>query len=225
MHTAVRFRIDGGTILGVGNGDPNSHESDLPTDAGRTAARRLFNGLAQVLVQAPGGSRLVLTAEADGLAPARLPLVVVSRPRPIVAPQEGRQSLTEWRQAPPSATLPDLDRPIAEGDMNSWAWLKPGSTETGSTGARYILFRVVFTPRRMVAATGGEIVFAAVAGPARIWLDGSLVHTKTDPATSRVMVPLPAGARDHVLQVLFDTGGRATPFGLAGTVTATTTTT
>ncbi len=223
--TTVRFRIDGGTILGVGNGDPNSHESDLPTDAGRTAARRLFNGLAQVLVQAPGGSRLVLTAEADGLAAARLPLAVVSRPRATVAPQEGRQSLTEWRQAPPSATLPDLDRPIAEGDMNSWAWLKPGSTETGSADARYILFRVVFTPRRTIAATGGEIVFAAVAGPAQIWLDGRLVHTKTDPATTRVVVPLPVGARDRVLQVLFDTGGRAIPFGLAGTVTATTTAT
>ncbi len=220
--TAVRFRIEGGTILGVGNGDPNSHENDLPTDAGRTAARRLFNGLAQVLVQAAGGTRLILTAEADGIAPARLPLTVVPRTLPAIAVRDGRQSLTEWRQAPPSATLPDLDRPIAEGDMNSWAWLKPGSTETGTADARYILFRVVFTPRRTIAAAGGEIVFAAVAGPARIWLDGRLAHTKTDPATTRVIVALPAGTRDHVLQVLFDTGGRAVPFGLAGTVTATT---
>ena len=218
---AVRFRIDGGTILGVGNGDPTSHESDLPADAGRTAARRLFNGLAQVLVQASGGSRLVLTAEADGLAAACLPLAVLAVPRAIVAPQDGRQSLTEWRQAPPSATLPDFDRPIAEGDMNSWAWLKPGSTETGSVDARYILFRVGFTPRRTIASAGGAIVFAAIAGPAQIWLDGRLVHTKTDPATTRVIVPLPAGLGDHVLQVLFDTGGRAIAFGLAGTVTAT----
>ncbi|PTS75437.1 hypothetical protein DBR17_15835 [Sphingomonas sp. HMWF008] len=216
---AVRFRVDGGTILGVGNGDPNSHESDLPTNAGRTAARRLFNGLAQVLVQSPGGLHMALTVEADGLAPARLPIGIVPQTLPEVAVRDGRQSLTEWRQAPPSATLPDLDRPIADGDMNSWAWLKPGSTESGNADARYILFRVAFTPRRNVAATGGRIIFAAIAGPVRIWLDGRLVHTKTDPATTRVILPLPAGTRDHVLQLLFDTGGRAIPFGLAGTVT------
>ncbi|MBD8737562.1 beta-galactosidase GalA [Sphingomonas sp. CFBP 13706] len=218
-QTAICFTIDGGTILGVGNGDPNSHESDLPSAAGRTATRRLFNGLAQVLVHSGAGSRLVLTAEADGLKTARLPLVVVPKARATVAERDGRQSLTEWRQAPPSATLPDLDRPIVEGDMNSWAWLKPGSTETGGPAARYILFRVAFTPRRAVAAKGGQVVFAAVAGAAQIWLDGRLLVTKTDPATARVIVPLPAGLREHVLQLLFDTGGRAVPFGLAGTVT------
>src|SRR5262249_37760853 len=45
----IRFAIKGpGRILGVGNGDPSSHESD------KALQRRLFNGLAMVLVQSTG---------------------------------------------------------------------------------------------------------------------------------------------------------------------------
>jgi beta-galactosidase len=61
----VRFTVTGGRILGVGNGDPACHEPD------QAEARSLFNGYAQVIVQAgaqPGP--LVLTARSDGLADA-----------------------------------------------------------------------------------------------------------------------------------------------------------
>jgi beta-galactosidase len=68
----VHFEISGaGRLLGVGNGDPSSHESD------KAPLRKLFNGLAMVLVQAgndPG--ELLIDARADGLAPARLKLAV-----------------------------------------------------------------------------------------------------------------------------------------------------
>jgi beta-galactosidase len=58
----VRFEVTGGRIIGVGNGDPGSLEPD------QGSGRRLFNGYAQVIVQAsrePGAIRL--RAEADGL--------------------------------------------------------------------------------------------------------------------------------------------------------------
>jgi len=43
---ALGFKVSGaGVLLGVGNGDPNSHESD------KEPKRSLFNGLAQVIVQ------------------------------------------------------------------------------------------------------------------------------------------------------------------------------
>ncbi|USU10911.1 beta-galactosidase [Sphingomonadaceae bacterium OTU29THOMA1] len=220
--TAIRFQVEGGTILGVGNGDPNSHESDLPGDGGRTATRRLFSGLAQVLVQAGDVARLQLTAEADGLRPASAVLAVTAPRQNTVAPQDGRQILTEWRQAPPSASPPDLRHRIGEGDMNSWGWLKPGSTEIGTPDGRYVLFYVSFTPRRLVAANGGRIVFAALAGPAQIWVDGTLVHTKSSHGTERCVTPLSAGPGDHVVQIVFDTHGSSARFGLAGTVTVAT---
>jgi beta-galactosidase len=62
----VKFSTsDGGVIIGVGNGNPSSHEPD------RAAKRRAFNGLCGVLVQtstAPGA--ITLKASARGLIPA-----------------------------------------------------------------------------------------------------------------------------------------------------------
>jgi beta-galactosidase len=43
----ISFKVSGeGTLIGVGNGDPNCQESD------KAPKRSLFNGLAQVIVQA-----------------------------------------------------------------------------------------------------------------------------------------------------------------------------
>lgn len=61
----VKFAVTGGRIIGVGNGDPSCHESDVGRE------RSLFNGYAQVIVQSThAAGPLKLTAQADGLAPA-----------------------------------------------------------------------------------------------------------------------------------------------------------
>jgi beta-galactosidase len=64
---AIRFVAAGDLhIIGVGNGDPSSHEADKGEDS--VAERHLFNGHAQVIVQAgvkPGMYHF--TASADGL--------------------------------------------------------------------------------------------------------------------------------------------------------------
>jgi beta-galactosidase len=64
----IHFKISGpGKILGVGNGDPSSHESD------KAPQRRLFNGLALALVQSgekPG--RIVFEATGTRLQSAEL---------------------------------------------------------------------------------------------------------------------------------------------------------
>jgi beta-galactosidase len=64
---AIRFAASGDLhIIGVGNGDPSSHEADKGEDS--VAERHLFNGHAQVILQAgvkPGMYHF--TASADGL--------------------------------------------------------------------------------------------------------------------------------------------------------------
>ncbi len=54
----VRFVLDGGRVLGVGNGDPNSHHADAAVKV------PCFNGLAQVIVS---GDTQALQADCDGL--------------------------------------------------------------------------------------------------------------------------------------------------------------
>jgi beta-galactosidase len=78
----VSFEIAGGRIIGLGNGDANSHEPE------KGAARSLYNGLAQVIVQTDRGSsgRLRLRASAPGLKAAAAQIDVLADPGPPSAP-------------------------------------------------------------------------------------------------------------------------------------------
>lgn len=66
----VAFGVEGGgAVIGVGNGDPTSHEPD------RASRRATFNGLAQAIVQArPDAGLLRIGATAPGLESAALTL-------------------------------------------------------------------------------------------------------------------------------------------------------
>ncbi len=63
----IHFTITGdGKIIGVGNGDPSSHEPDKCEDG--KWQRSLFNGKCQVIVQAGTAiGNIHFTATADGL--------------------------------------------------------------------------------------------------------------------------------------------------------------
>ncbi len=77
----VSFAVsENARIIGVGNGNPSSHEPD------KANRRRTFNGLAQVIVQAgQEAGEIVLTAGSPGLLPARLVIPAeVSPVRPFV---------------------------------------------------------------------------------------------------------------------------------------------
>ncbi len=68
----VKFRLTGpGSIIGVGNGDPSSHEADK-CEVGQWQ-RSLFSGKCQVIIQAGLiDSKVKLVAESDGLKPAEV---------------------------------------------------------------------------------------------------------------------------------------------------------
>lgn len=66
----VRFDVNGpAKLIGVGNGDPSSHESN------KAPFRKLFNGYAQVILRATTAPGTVyLTAAAEGLQSATIPV-------------------------------------------------------------------------------------------------------------------------------------------------------
>jgi hypothetical protein len=70
----IQFDLQGrGKIIGVGNGDPSSHEPDKYLDG--WYQRRLFNGLCQVIIQSSKEAGAIeLKASSDGLKPAMLAL-------------------------------------------------------------------------------------------------------------------------------------------------------
>jgi beta-galactosidase len=67
-NNLVRFELNGpGKIIGVGNGDPSSHETD------KASERRAFNGFAQVIVQsARTAGTIELTANSPTLKSAKV---------------------------------------------------------------------------------------------------------------------------------------------------------
>jgi beta-galactosidase len=76
----ITFEVTGpGKIIGVGNGDPSSHEPDqfIATEQSQKPAwqRSLFNGLVQVIVQSTKeAGEIKLTARSTGLAETMLVL-------------------------------------------------------------------------------------------------------------------------------------------------------
>lgn len=69
----VTFEVTNGVILGVGNGDPASHEPD------KASGRSAFGGLARVIIQSlPGQSGdITLVASSPGLSPSKLVISAV----------------------------------------------------------------------------------------------------------------------------------------------------
>jgi beta-galactosidase len=81
----IRFDVSGGgRLIGVGNGDPSSHEPDRYLGGGWQ--RRLFNGKCQVIIQATREAGPIrLGASAAGLKPAEAVIVAApASPRPRV---------------------------------------------------------------------------------------------------------------------------------------------
>jgi beta-galactosidase len=69
----VSFKLTGpGKIIGVGNGDPSSHEADKP-ESPDSAVRNTFNGLCLTIVQATKQAGAIqLEASADGIGSAKV---------------------------------------------------------------------------------------------------------------------------------------------------------
>jgi beta-galactosidase len=197
----VTFAVTGGgRSIGHGNGDPNSHENE------KGATRRLFNGLAQLIVQTNYDARdaVIINATAPGLQAARVTIPVKQvAAQPYVAPADAPLTFVRsWRIAPDGDARPDPNQKLASFDMNTWGWGSPPMR--AAAGSTYHLYRSSFTPRKNLADGSGRIRFASIKGKAEIWLNGALVGRKDSYAAAPLDVALPAGDGKRELNVLIE---------------------
>ena len=196
----VTFDISGGgAIIGLGNGDPNCHEPE------KGNLRSLFNGLAQVIVQAgrDASGTLTLTASALGLTPAKLAIdVLPAMPPASVPPARPKLVLQGWRMSPVTMERPDPNVAVAENDMNTWVTIEPGELQKFVAG-RWANYRVTFLPFEAMRRHGGQINFAGITGRSEIWLDGVRLGATPAPA-SQIEVALPAADSPRMLNVLIE---------------------
>jgi beta-galactosidase len=195
----VRFEIEGeGAIIGVGNGDPNSHEPD------KAGERSLYNGLAQVIVQGrrAGSGALKLRAAAQGMQGADVVLALQSAaPLPSVPVAEPITPLLTWRISPAYAERPDPNVVLADNDMNSWDWDSP-PIKRGPEALPFRLYRSDVRVRADRNDGRAQLVFGRIAGRAEVWVDGVKLGEKTALEPSPFAVSLPAGAAQRRLTVL-----------------------
>jgi beta-galactosidase len=102
----INFSISaGGSILGVGNGNPSSHEGD------KASQRAVFNGLAEVIIQStnqPGS--IILTATATGLISTNVTITEATTlpapalPTGVAALAGNAQVAVSWDIVPGAAT-------------------------------------------------------------------------------------------------------------------------
>jgi len=210
----VRFEVEGvGTLIGVGNGDPNSHDSE------KAPERKLFNGLAQVILQTKRGGQgaLTLRATAPGLQSAVIVMDVKAvTPPPAVAAAEPFAKVAGWRISPPQATRPDPAMAPSYGDMNSWGWGEPPIKQDAES-LSWRAYRASFAVREDRNDGRGRIVFREIVGKAEVWADGVKLGVKDDAAPGPLTVVLPKGSGWRTMTVLVESVANQ-PSGLSGRV-------
>jgi beta-galactosidase len=170
-NSPLTFTIDGpGRIVGVGNGDPASHEPNQGT------TRSLFNGLAQVIVQTGvEAGTITLRASSPGLTDGVLHVTATPVPRePTVAPVRPRYWLADWRMSPVTVGRPDPNQASLAQDMNSWERVNPaqGLQSRWAVGGGHALYRATVTVPKSTRVAGASIAFSMIAGAVEAFVDG-----------------------------------------------------
>lgn len=155
----IEFEVIGDAdIIGVGNGNPNSHESDV------LPKRKLYNGYCQVIIKSRlGAEKIKLIAKSEKLESAETEVKIEKVKTPnFILNTEGRVISDWWMSTETYTEKPDINMFIADNDMNTFEGigLEFGFQEYTSG---YKMFRSKFE----LAASEGErykLIFPAVSG-------------------------------------------------------------
>lgn len=215
----LEFEIDGdGILLGVGNGDPNSHESD------HEPRRSLFAGHAQALVQSRlGAKRLAVKASGAGLEGAVCELEVRSvEPPKYIFASENRAVSGFTISSETYAAEPDIFTEFSDNDMNS---LEPiafdqWNFKPGFKSGWKLLRAAMNIPRSQNPDSTGEFeltISEIRASAVRIAVDGKLIYTSDQPSIGRLSVKFkPEQSGKVELRVVIGAGDE--PAGIKGGV-------
>jgi beta-galactosidase len=159
----VNFAISGGAILGVGNGDPSSHEAD------KASQRSVFNGFAQVIIQSinqPGS--IALTATSTGLTSTNITITeAATLPAPAaptgVAAVGGNAQVTVSWDIVPGATTYNLWRATTSGGPYTLIAGNIGGVNLGCTDNNVTNLTTYYYVVTAVSANGTSMNSAQVS--------------------------------------------------------------
>ncbi|MDV0437989.1 beta-galactosidase GalA [Xanthomonas sacchari] len=202
----IALQVEGGRLLGVGNGDPNRHAPDNVPQV------QLFNGLAQAIVEAGSDRRrLRIVASAPGLRAAQADITLDAATPPLSLPPAATAMVVGgWRRTLPFAAPPDPALPRAANDNNSWSFCQPGNLEMRAERDGYVLYRTAFTPWAGIQQRGGRLRLGRATGAVQVYLDRQRVASVA--AGQPVSLRLSPASGERVLAVVMQVKAGA-PFG------------
>ncbi|MCH5184501.1 MAG: DUF4982 domain-containing protein [Oscillospiraceae bacterium] len=184
----MKISAEGAKIIGVGNGDPNSHESD------KAEQRHLFNGYAQAVIEHTGAKEIRVTVRSDGLETGEAVIGVRESADKIRWLGEVSEIyVTTWRsKLELSEDMPDPGEKIADHDMNTWGVYTSGSGDDprydGKTG--YGLYKTTVT---LDKKGSHEIVFNELKGnKGYVYINGECVFEGDCRWGRQIKIPLDA---------------------------------
>ena len=209
----VDLHIEGGKIIGVGNGDPTSV---LPSKGNRV---RIFNGLAQAIVQSARGSsgKLVFSGRSDGLGAGELTIQITPADLRQSLPPAFQLNVASWRQSPVLHEKPTVIPVLADNDMNSWDPVVAGERVSTPSEDGFILLLTQVNLTDTMSKLGALISFTSLAGRGDVYVDGKPVAHKSEEGPGGLSASIPKGKREIVIALILE-AAKGVPLGLAGAV-------
>lgn len=209
----VTLTIDGGRIIGVGNGDPTSIAPSKGNEV------RIFNGLAQAVVQSNRGGEGVMTVSAMSATLATATLHIdVRRGRVAESlPPSFRQVLQTWRQSPVLPERPLVIPDLADNDMNSWAIVAAGDTPPPASATGWVIMTCRVSLTEVAVKRGAILKFVAITGAADLVLNGQTVAHKSDETTGAMQYAIVPGSQEITVGLILK-AVEGQPVGLPGGV-------
>lgn len=183
----IKFSVTGGRILGVENGDENSHESDIANQ------RRLFCGKCQMIAQiAKGTEQFEVTVESNGLESARIVFDIINKAAPEAAAECSGERLVNWgRTLIQYDEKPDPNMEISLNDMNTFVPVNVENDEYQIVNKGWTLYRTSVSSNGNKKATLviGELLYNEF----ELWINGKLIVKGENPNSCSAAECAPKG--------------------------------
>lgn len=182
----VSFDIENGIVLGVGNGNPVSHEPDA------APYRRLYHGMAQLILKADNGKMVTVRARTESGLAAELQIPVKHKTGiPYIEPVN-RIVIDGWKLY--YRLFDEMPNPVLQtevNDMNSFepvAFQGRPQTELSGEYGKYALYRTQFAAGE--PCEGRKLLFQNILGEVYLYIDGKEVGKRTEHIEGSMVVTL-----------------------------------
>ena len=202
----VEFEISGpGRNIGVGNGDPTCILSE------KADSRPLFNGYAQIIVQAntTPKSTIEIKAKSEGLKSASCSIkTVAAKPLPVVSGFTNQEiTVNGWLVSQPSTTKPIL---LSQNSGDELKKLSPASVgeSLNLKPKDWIVYYAKVDLPKAITENGGSLCFKNMIGKGTIYLNGEAVHERKSSTSGDVVIRLNKELKTIEINVLMQPNGQ-----------------